>query len=500
MALKLVGDIASITNARGLPPLQKLGVQVQWAVQNPALQFVLAQGWVELRAGEETPIELHVAGLASNANVEAIRARLRVADSQAPPPPSAGTATVTEGNTPRTFTVSVAPQVRPSAFQLRLENGAPIFTHDALMSDDTYAVADFAAAANAFLDAAAANAPALAAAAAGRLRFLAKSATAGRIHIEIDAGDFSATLIQAQAWENPLDQTLRLDRTLNVDFGKGALWALDTPATPTGGRVARVSLTVAGTLGPERVLGEIAVAANGQSAIVSPDYALAQALRLADAPALRAALGAAPGVQCAGLLLLAFVQGEGELYLALQPDDNGKPALGAPLAQGTVQLPAPAGELSAPTWIYAPFAAPADLDANALYWAVLKGVRGRIDMVLEEGANAARYTRMARSSRSSNLWRRLDGRNGPESSAVSDSSALAAALRIVFVPTADTQAAALLMSVSGGAVQRVDPTPTPQEITLAVPAGITLPAVLELRALGRGEVHLAQVVQEVTNG
>ncbi len=107
---------------------------------------------------------------------------------------------------------------------------------------------------------------------------------------------------------------------------------------------------------------------------------------------------------------------------------------------------------------------------------------------------------MARSSRSSNLWRRLDGRNGPESTAGSDSIALAAALRIVFVPTADTQAAALLMSVSGGVVQRVDPTPTPQEITLAVPAGITLPAVLELRALGRGEVHLAQVVQEVTNG
>lgn len=495
MELKLAREQGvRLTDARGLA-----GHELRLVADLRPDTFVarleaLPPGFVELEPGEETAVPVAVTDLAPNANVTHIKATLTVRAAAVDEAAGETTAVeVTTGSGPtapsQAFAVKVTPTGLPSNVQVRLDQGETIWTHGGTLEAKSYPLGDFAAQANAYLDQA--KLP------PGEtkltsLKFLVKSDTSGGVKIAIDPGSQEYTLLQTETWENPLDGSVRIDRSLELNFGSVDRIELDTLVDPPNDRMApdRVTLDVTGDLGPERLLGHLATHDGSQFATVSSDYSVAQGIRLSDA-----GLGFQPGatVRVAGVTGVLQVEGETELYVELRSDGGGTPSSEPPIASLTVTLE-PDERPGSSSWRFAAFDAPAELAVDRDYWVVFRGIRGAARLGL--AAPAGEYLRHVRVNRGGQLWKSLarESRMGEESA---PPSPLAAVVRLVYLPGLDDQTAAVELRLEGEPEPHLsDPQPAPQRITLEAPAGADRRAALVVSSHARGTLTLANVVQE----
>jgi hypothetical protein len=179
--------------------------------------------------------------------------------------------------------------------------------------------------------------------------------------------------------------------------------------------------------------------------------------------------------------------GETELYVEVRNDGGGKPANEAPLASRTLTLAADEG--SPRRWTFVGFDAPAELELDGDYWVVFRGIRGRARLGLTTATGG--YLGLVRVNRGGQLWRRIDRwAEFPPAP-----PALAAVVRLVYVPEPDNQTAAIALALNGDTPTLVDPEATTQRVTVEA-AAHTGPAWLVVTSNARGSLTLANVVQE----
>ena len=419
-------------------------------------------GYTSLRAGEETEVLAAVSDLPANADVKSIVARLEVADDDpAPAPPASGVTIKRDDETPIRVEMTPSIPTRPRNVTIRLEQGGPIWTFNDMLVKDSYELPDFAEQLNAYLDK-------VSAVQGGALKFLVKSDTPGKVRIVITSKN--VTRLQTQTWTNDLDQTVRLDRNLDLGFGERSEIPLDAIAAP-GRRLTGLRMDVVGTFGPDRLLGSVREHAGNAYATVSGDYAIAQQLVLDI------------DVQASGISGFLGADAETELYVELQADQNGLPGGDAPLARSNVTIP-PDDE-DAGSWVYAQFDTPAPLKAETPYWIVVKGVRGKARLGIEAAGDT--YLGAVVVNRTGRLWKPF----GPATKPANVSM-----LRVVYAPGIDNQSAAVQIGVRGAGVQAVDPQQTPKTIALALGNASLTQAVIEITSYGRGALTVANVIQE----
>ncbi len=426
--------------------------------------------FVPLKPGEETSVAVLVPDLPANADVKSITAYLDVADDTEAPPPQPTGVTIKQGSAPP-LTMEVTPGVptRPRNVTVRLEGGEPIWSFGDTLVNTRYELPDFAAQANAYLD------KVNPADSQVTLNFLVKSDTPGKVNIVI-ASKKEVTRLQTQTWTNELDQTVRLDRNLELDFGDR--WEIQLDAVKASGPppLDRLRLDVGGAFGAERLLGAIRVHTSGQYATVSADYSIAQQFSLD------------MDVEAAGVSGLLGVDDDAEVYVELQPDQAGVPAADAPLASATA--PIAASEDGSASWVYAPFESPAKLEAGTPYWIVVKGVSGAARLGVEarvEPPPAEDYLEALLVNRAGQLWKPFTS---------SSSAALASMLRIVYLPGIDNQSAAVEIAVAGAGEQAVDPQAAPSTLSFVFTQRSASPVVVEVTSHARGALTIANVIQE----
>jgi hypothetical protein len=424
---------------------------------------VLLGLYTSLKPGEDTTVSVPVDDLPANADVKSITARLHVTDaSDTGPQPPPNSVTVTRDGTATTLHVNPGVISRPRNVTVRLDRGEPIWSFADTLVKGEYDLPDFAQQLNAYLDKATVSGSRM------TLNFLVKSDTPGSVKITILRKD--VTRLQTQTWTNDLDQTVRMDRNVQVNFGDFIAMPLDALAAGGNATVKGVKLDVAGTFGPERLLGAVRPHAGRDYATISADYSIAQQVVLET------------DVQAAGVSGYVAADADAELYMELQPDQNGVPAADAQLASATVTLAA--GKSGTASWIYGAFASPASMSTGTPCWIVLKAVKGAVRLGLETGGGT--YLGPLMVNRTGRLWK-------PFAAA---GAALASLLRIVYLPGVDNQSAGLVMAVRGAASQAVDPGPTPRTIALTPGASPPARAVIDITSHAHGALTVANVIQE----
>ena len=439
----------------------------------PGLINVIASyyaSYTPLEPGQETAVLLEVASLPPNANVRRFTATLDVADAGASAADATPTGvTITGGDAAGAYTVAVDTPTRPRNVTVRLDGGETFWRNTGLLTDSSYALPDFAPHVNAFLDR-------LHAEGAVTLQFLVSSDTPGLVRVRGVVEEHSR--IQTQTWDNAADGTRRVDRDVALDFGTVTDLAL-RPVERTTGHEALHALTldVSGTLGPERVLGDVRDAPAREFATVSADFFVAQQVTL-DVDA-----------RLTGITGQFLVDADARLYVEIQPDADGVPATGQPLAGGQLRL---AGDSALPAWRYASLDAPAATTRGTPFWIVLRGIEGRARLALDRGT--VRYLGRRRLNRGGRLWRRLDTTGTTEP---------LARVRPVYLPDAATPSGGVeiaLERTDGGAdvaALRLDAEATARTFSLPIaPAGTTADVRLVARAYGRGTITVANVIQE----
>jgi hypothetical protein len=436
---------------------------------------------VALMPGQDTPITVAVPVLRKNANVHRITATLLVADAESVPAaePTVATVDSTASEEKDTVSVTVATPRRPRNVVVKLDGGTPFWTHAAALTDRAYPLPDFSAAVNDFLDRADLPDDLVS------LRFLVHSDTPGLVGIVIDPASVDATLIKLEQWTNAIDRTIHLDRALTVDFAGVEEIPLGVVDAPPTGRVALlgVAVDVSGTVGAERLLGDVPASETAEFATINAEYAVAQAT----------VPGAA--LQCVGVSALVAADGSApaRVYVELQPNEHGTPPSSPPLARAEIALPpSPTGEAA---WVYVPFDRPGALVADKSYWVVVRGIQGTARLALEPASGA--FASGVVMNRGGQHWRAVTPR------------AAAAMLRLVYLPGPETASAAVEIQVARAhgpgsnaaplVRRRIDARPAAQNVVLSLEPALALtPLKLVVRSHARGTVRLANVSQEYT--
>jgi hypothetical protein len=448
---------------------------------------VMMQASIPVEPGKETPVPVTVSALPPNADIERVVATLHIGDATGTPSQTTTGISVVKNNDPGNaasgnFAVAVDQPQRPSNVQLKLAGGETFWSMGGVLAEWSYDLPDFAAALNTYLDTA--RAPIT------QLPFVLTSATAGKVGLSITALDYAQ--VKTQSWPNELDGTTRVDRNLDLGFGATERILLDPLTGETGRTVAlqRLQLDISGQLGPERLLGAAQPHDGTQWATISSEYALAQQFSVSGTLIKNVC-------RCAGIASLLAADDRAEVYAELQADAGGAPATGAPLAQATVALdPATAGTTP---WIFAQFAAPAELKTDTPYWIVLKGVRGTARIGVQTAANEVPDNTPVlrgalRFNRGGQTWKTLT-RSDP---------ALWASCGLVYLPGPDDQTAAVEV-VAGDALgsgtlppTRIDPTEEATTIALIGADGTAVnwnTVALDLRSHARGTLSIANVIE-----
>ena len=159
---------------------------------------------------------------------------------------------------------------------MRLDGGEVFWTSSTAVVEGTFVLPDFVEQANAYLDKLPAGTEKVA------LVFLVKSDGPGQVNILIDEQSLVYSVIQTEAWPNPLDETVRVDRNLQLQFGSVERIPLTAFAGNAQSKLALKKLTadVGGSFGVERLFTNVADHDGREFATISSDYALAQSFVL----------------------------------------------------------------------------------------------------------------------------------------------------------------------------------------------------------------------------
>lgn len=431
----------------------------------------------KLKPGEEVAVIVPLPGLPLRADIKKLTATIEVQKDDAAEKASLKQESVIEeaGGPQKTFKVDIAMPDVPRNLAVRLDGGEVFWSFADVAVRGTYTLPDFVEHANTYLDKLPAETEEV------RFRFLVKSDGPGEVKITLADAEYS--VIQTQSWLNPLDNTVRLDRTFQLDFGSVERIPLDAFADQGGQKLVLsvVRADLGGEFGPERLFGSLATHSGKVFATVSADYSLAQSFKFGKALSEKA-------IRCAGVTGLLRAESEAELYVEIQNDVGGLPSSESPLAKANLTL-APAGTPQNGPWVFVGFAAPVALDPETPYWIIAKGIRGKALLGLQP--QPGEYLQHVLVSRGGRLWKSLGRASAPPAAAL---------LRLVYLPEFDNQTAATEVGIEGvPTARRFEPGPRAQTLLFEVPQGLgTQQTVLVLKSHARGTVSVANVIQEYT--
>jgi hypothetical protein len=434
-------------------------------------------GFVALKPGEETAVAVSLPGVPLNADIKKLNAQIEIrAGSDSEKSSLKQTSTVQEGNDEKTYNVDIEVPALPRNLSLKLDGGEVFWTSSSATVEGIYDLPEFVEQVNSYLDKLPAGSTKV------DLVFLVSSDGPGQVKITVDESSLEYSAIQTQAWPNPLDDTVRLDRNLQLDFGNIERVQLD--ALPAGDRgrflLDKVSADVGGQFGEERLFTSVATHSGKEFATISNDYSLAQAFELTES-----IVSTNKPLHAAGIAGLFQVDDKLELYVEIQEDSGGFPSAKPPLAKSNLTLVAGSGgEVS--QWNFATFEQPVDLKLDTAYWIVFKGIQGNARLALGEPSED--YLGRVVVNRGGQLWKSINRKNPTGTSAL---------VRLVYLPEIDNQLAAIEIGIEGAApLERLNPGAA-QTISLKAPAGLkTAEPVIIIKSHARGTLTIANVIQE----
>lgn len=433
-------------------------------------------GFVSLKPGEETPVAVSLPGVPLNADIKTLKATIEVK----PAPTSAKetlqqTSKVTEGNDTKTYKVDIDMPAVPRSLTLRLDGGEVFWTSSTAVVEGTFELPDFVAEVNTYLDKLPSETEEVA------LVFLVKSDGPGQVKISIDEKSLDYSVIQTEAWPNPLDETIRVDRNLQLEFGSVERIPLRALAGAAQGQLSlnKVTADIGGNFGVERLFTNVADHDGREFATISSDYSLAQSFVLT-----AQIVGTNKPLHAAGVSLLLQVESKAELYVEVQADNGGVPSTKAPMAKSNLTIEP---EKTTTQWFMARFDQPVDLSLDTRYWIVVKGIQGKALLALGEPSEA--YLETVFVNRGGQLWKTFSRREPVVSNAL---------VRLVYLPEIDNKSASVEIGIEGVAeLQRLDPQQEPQTIALEPPAELdAAEPVIIIKSHAQGTLTLANVIQE----
>ena len=473
MKLELAGLNVGFNGLRGL-------AMTDFSVLRPeiltAVDITRLVGFVSLKPGEETQVAVSLPGVPLNADIKTLKAKIQVQ-----PAPAADqqtlqqTSTVQEGtDTPKEYKVDIDLPAVPRSLTLRLDGGEVFWTSNTAVVEGTFDLPDFVAQANAYLDKLPPGTAEVA------LVFLVKSDGPGQVKISVDQQSLTYAVIQTEAWPNPLDETVRVDRNLQLEFGSVERIPLSALAGAQSGlSLRKLTADVGGSFGVERLFTNVADHDGREFATISSDYSLAQSF------ALNAQIvGTNKPLHAAGVSLLLQVESKSELYVEVQADNGGVPATKTAMAKSNLTIEP---ERKITQWFLARFDQPVDLSLDTRYWIVVKGIQGKALLALGDPSEA--YLDTVFVNRGGQLWKTFSRREPVVTNAL---------VRLVYLPEIDNRSASVEIGIEGVAeLQRLDPQQESQTISLAPPAafGAREPVII-IKSHAQGTLTLANVIQE----
>lgn len=435
-------------------------------------------GYVSLKPGEETKVAVTLPGVPPNADIKNLKARIAVLPGDDAEKGSLKqTSTVQQGSgAALTYNVDIEVPALPRNLSLRLDGGEVFWTSSSATVAGNYDLPDFIAQANSYLDKLPAGSTKV------DLVFLVKSDGPGKVKITVEENSLRYSAIQTQAWSNPLDDTVRLDRNLELDFGNIERVQLDPLATGNRGglALARVNADVAGQFGEERLFTSVATHSGEEFATISNDYSLAQAFELTES-----IVSTNKPLHAAGVAGLFQVDEKLELYVEIQEDSGGFPSAKPPLAKSNLTLVADRDD-HVSQWSFASFEHPVDLKLNAPYWIVFKGIQGKALLALGEPSED--YLGRVVVNRGGQLWKSINRKNPTGTSALA---------RLVYLPEIDNQLAAIEIGIEGAtSLERLTPSQAAQTISFRPRGASRTEPVIIIKSHARGTLTIANVIQE----
>lgn len=441
-----------------------------------AVDFTKLVGFVSLKPGEETQVAVTLPGVPLNADIKTLKATIEVRPAPASEKETLQqTSKVTEGNDAKTYKVDIDLPAVPRSLTLRLDGGDVFWTSSTAVVEGTFDLPDFVEQANAYLDKLPPGTTDVA------LVFLVKSDGPGDVKISVDQQSLTYSVIQTEAWPNPLDETVRVDRNLQLEFGSVDRIPLSALTAGAQSKLSLKKLTadVGGSFGVERLFTNVADHDGREFATISSDYSLAQSF------ALNAQIvGTNKPLHVAGVSLLLQVESKTELYVEVQADEGGVPSTKTALAKSNLTIEP---EKKTTQWFMARFDQPVDLSLDTGYWIVVKGIQGKALLAL--GGPTEAYLDTVFVNRGGQLWKTFSRREPVTSNAF---------VRLVYLPEIDNKSASVEIGIEGvDQLQRIDPQQEPQTISLQPPAAFkSAEPVIIIKSHAQGTLTLANVIQE----
>jgi hypothetical protein len=433
-------------------------------------------GFVELKPGEETHVAVSLPGVPLNADVKTLKAQIEVqAAADSAKETLQQTSKVQEGtDTPKEYKVDIELPVVPRTLTVRLDGGEVFWTSNTAVVAGTFDLPDFVEQVNAYLDKLPAGSEKV------DLVFLVKSDGPGQVKISVDLDSLEHSVIQTEAWPNPLDETVRVDRNLQLEFGS----VERIPLLPLAGDSSRLSLKkvttdIGGSFAVERLFTNVADHEGHEFATISSDYSLGQSFELN-----AGIVGTNKPLHVAGISALLQVESKTELYVEVQADEGGMPSAKTAMAKSNLTIEP---EKPVTQWFLARFDQPVDLSLDTRYWIVVKGIQGKALLALGEPSEA--YLDTVLVNRGGQLWKALSRREPVVSNAL---------VRLVYLPEIDNRSASVEIGIEGvPELQRVDPQQESQTITLQPPDAFKggQPVII-IKSHAEGTLTLANVIQE----
>jgi len=475
MKLELLGLDVGIKATRGLA-----GIEPFYALRTgllPRIDISRITDFVSLQPGEETRVAVSLPEVPLNADIKTLKAQIEVrAAADAKKETLQQTSTVKEGSgSPKEYKVDIDLPVVPRSLTVRLEGGEVFWTSSTAVVDGTFDLPDFVEQANSYLDKLPPGTGQVA------LVFLVKSDGPGQVKISVDKPSLSFSVIQTEAWPNPLDETVRVDRNLQLEFGS----VERIPLRPlAGGDPSKVSLKkltadIGGSFGVERLFTNVADHDGREFATISSDYSLAQSFELN-----QGIVGTDKPLHVAGISVFLQVDSKTELYVEVQADNGGAPSTKAALAKSNLTIEP---EKQTTQWFLARFDQPVDLSLDTRYWIVVKGIQGKALLALGEPSEA--YLNTVVVNRGGQLWKTFNRRDPVVSNAL---------VRLVYLPEIDNRSASVEIGIEGApALQRIDPQQESQSVSFEPPSAFNAAQpVIIIKSHAQGTLTLANVIQE----
>jgi hypothetical protein len=475
MKLELSGLDVGIKATRGFAGMESI-----YALRTDLLMQIDVSklfGFVPLKPGEETQVAVSLPGVPLNADIKTLNAQIEIqAGSDSEKGTLQQTSKVQEGtDTPKEYKVDIEVPAQPRSLTLRLDGGEVFWTSNTAIVEGTFELPDFVKQANDYLDKLPAGSTEVA------LVFLVKSDGPGQVKISLVDGSLSYSVIQTEAWPNPLDETVRVDRNLQLEFGSVERIALNSLATHDKSKLSlrKVTADIGGSFGVERLFTNLADHKGREFATISGDYSLAQSFELN-----QTIVGTNKPLHAAGVSALLQVEAKTELYVEVQADNGGVPSANAPLAKSNLTIEP---EKKTTQWFLARFDQPVDLSLDTRYWIVVKGIQGKALLALGDPSEA--YLDAVVVNRGGQLWKTFSHTNPVVRNAL---------VRLIYLPEVDNRSASVEIGIEGvSTLQRLDPQQASQTISLQPPASFkTEQPVIIVKSHAQGSLTLANVIQE----